>query len=134
MFTVSINIVGQGEEDTKAVGLLSGGLDSTLAARLMLEQGIEVHAINFTSPFCNCTPKKSSCAAVIKAVRELGGDVSLERVVMGDDYLEMIRKPRFGYGAGMNPCIDCRVMKLRKAAEYMNVIGASFLFTGEVIG
>ena len=56
----------------RAVGLLSGGLDSTLSAKLMLEQGIEVYAINFTSPFCTCTPKSAGCAAVITAVRELG--------------------------------------------------------------
>jgi tRNA U34 2-thiouridine synthase MnmA/TrmU len=57
----------------KAVGLLSGGLDSTLAAKLMLEQEIDVYAINFTSPFCTCTPKKAGCAAVVTAVKELGG-------------------------------------------------------------
>ncbi|MCK5127324.1 MAG: hypothetical protein KAR42_13800 [candidate division Zixibacteria bacterium] len=56
----------------KAVGLLSGGLDSTLAAKLMIEQGIEIYAVNFTSPFCTCTPKSAGCAAVITAIRELG--------------------------------------------------------------
>jgi tRNA U34 2-thiouridine synthase MnmA/TrmU len=117
----------------KAVGLLSGGLDSTLAAKLMLEQGIEVHAINFTSPFCTCTPKTAGCAAVITAVRELG-DIPLRRVALRDEYLEMVRNPKHGYGSGLNPCIDCRVVKVRKAGEYMRAIGASFLFTGEVLG
>lgn len=117
----------------KAVGLLSGGLDSTLAAKLMLEQGIEVHAINFTSPFCTCTPKKAGCAAVITAVRELG-DIPLRRVALRDEYLEMVRHPKHGYGSGLNPCLDCRVIKVRKAGEYMGAIGASFLFTGEVLG
>ncbi len=117
----------------KAVGLLSGGLDSTLAAKLMLEQGLEVYAINFTSPFCTCTPKKAGCAAVVTAVKELGG-IALKRVALGDDYLEMVRNPRHGYGSGMNPCIDCRIMKIRKAGEYMRAIGASFVFTGEVLG
>jgi len=117
----------------RAVGLLSGGLDSTLSAKLMLEQGIEVYAINFTSPFCTCTPKSAGCAAVITAVRELG-DIPLRRVALGDEYLEMVRNPRHGYGSGMNPCIDCRIMKIRKAGEYMGDIGASFLFTGEVLG
>ena len=117
----------------KAVGLLSGGLDSTLAARLMLEQGIEVFVINFTSPFCTCTPKNAGCAAVITAVRELGG-IPLRRVSLGDEYLEMVREAKHGYGVGINPCIDCRIMKIRKAGEYMRETGATFLFTGEVLG
>jgi tRNA-uridine 2-sulfurtransferase len=117
----------------KAVGLLSGGLDSTLAAQLMIEQGIDVHAINFTSPFCQCTPKSSCCASIVDAVHQLG-DIPLQRVVLGDDYLNMIASPRHGYGRGMNPCLDCRIMKLRKAGEYMREIGAAFLFTGEVLG
>lgn len=117
----------------KAVGLLSGGLDSTVAAKLMLEQGIEVSAINFTSPFCTCTPKKAGCAAVITAVRQLG-DVPLRRTALRDDYLEMVQNPKHGRGSGLNPCIDCRIMKIHKAGEYMRQIGASFLFTGEVLG
>lgn len=118
----------------KAVGLLSGGLDSTLAAKLMLEQGIEVYAINFTSPFCTCTPKKAGCAAVITAVKGLGGGVALKRVMLKDDYLDIVREPKHGHGSGINPCIDCRIIKIQKAGEYMRQIGASFLFTGEVLG
>jgi tRNA U34 2-thiouridine synthase MnmA/TrmU len=117
----------------KAVGLLSGGLDSTLAVRLMLEQGIEVYALNFTSPFCTCTPKKAGCAAAVTAVKKLGG-IALKRVSLGDEYLKMMRNPKHGYGSEMNPCIDCRIIKLRKAAEYMRKIDASFLVTGEVLG
>jgi len=135
----AIAIIGQKlhitEKDTriKAVGLLSGGLDSTLAAKLMLEQGIEVHAINFTSPFCTCTPKKAGCASVITAVKQLG-DIDLKRIALKDEYLEMVKNPKHGYGRGMNPCIDCRKMKIMKAGEHMRKIGASFLFTGEVLG
>ena len=117
----------------KAIGLLSGGLDSTLAASLMVAQGIEVHAINFTSPFCQCTSKNACCASVITAVQQLG-DIPLKRVFLGDDYLELVRNPRHGYGAGMNPCLDCRIIKIKKAAAYMEEIGASFIFTGEVLG
>ena len=121
------------KKNIKAVGLLSGGLDSTLAAKLMLEQGIEVYAINFTSPFCTCTPKKAGCAAVVTAVKTLGG-IPLKQVAMRDDYLEMVGNPKHGYGKGLNPCIDCRILKIKKAGDYMRKIGASFLFTGEVLG
>jgi tRNA-specific 2-thiouridylase len=83
---------------TKAVGLLSGGLDSTLAAKLMLEQGIEVYAVNFTSPFCTCTPKKAGCAAVVTAVKGLG-NIPLKQVALRDESLEMVRNPKHGYGS-----------------------------------
>jgi tRNA U34 2-thiouridine synthase MnmA/TrmU len=116
----------------KAVGLLSGGLDSTLSAQLMLEQGIEVYAVNFTSPFCTCTPKQAGCAAVVTAVRELG-NIPLKQVALRDEYLEIVQAPKHGHGSGINPCIDCRIMKIKKAGEYMHKIGASFLFTGEVL-
>jgi len=106
-----------------AVGLLSGGLDSTLAAKLLIDQGIEVHAVNFVSPFCTCTPKSAGCASIITAIRQLG-DIPLKRITLGDDYLDMVKSPKFGYGRGMNPCIDCRIMKIRRAAEYMREIGA----------
>jgi tRNA-specific 2-thiouridylase len=117
----------------RAVGLLSGGLDSTIAAKMLIEQGIEVHAVNFTSPFCTCTPKSAGCASVLTAVRQLGG-IPLKRFALGDAYLDIVKSPKHGHGRGMNPCIDCRIMKIRKAAEFMTEIGAAFLFTGEVVG
>ncbi len=116
-----------------AVGLLSGGLDSTLAAKMILDQGIEVHAVNFVSPFCTCTPKSAGCSAVITAVKQLG-DIPLKRMSLGDEFLEIVKNPKHGHGRNLNPCIDCRIAKLRKAGEYMKEIGAAFLFTGEVLG
>jgi len=116
-----------------AVGLLSGGLDSTLAAQVLLDQGIDVRALNFVSPFCCCTPRGNGCAAVVRSVAQLG-NIPLRRVSLGQEYLQMVLQPRYGYGRGMNPCIDCRISKLRKAYEYMREIGAHFLFTGEVLG
>lgn len=117
----------------KALALLSGGLDSTLAVKVMLEQGIEVEALNFTSPFCTCTGKNAGCKSeAVRVAEEFG--IPIKVMHKGVDYLEVVRKPRHGYGKGMNPCIDCRIFLLRKARDYMAVSGADFVITGEVLG
>jgi tRNA-uridine 2-sulfurtransferase len=116
----------------KALALLSGGLDSTLAIKLVQDQGIDVVAVNFTSPFCTCTPKNASCSAAVSASRQLG--VPVRVLTKGIDYFRIVQNPKFGYGSGMNPCIDCRIYILKKAKELMDQEGASFLITGEVIG
>jgi tRNA-specific 2-thiouridylase len=112
----------------KALALFSGGLDSIIATKLIQSQGIEVVAINFVSPFC--TSEKSG--RVTKAVKQLG--VPLEFVDVGDEYLKMVQKPKYGYGKNINPCIDCRIFTLSKAKKIAKQIGASFIFTGEVLG
>jgi tRNA U34 2-thiouridine synthase MnmA/TrmU len=112
----------------KALALLSGGLDSTLAAKLILNQGIDVVAVNFVTPFFLC--KKGGCGAT-EAAKQLG--VPLKVVNVGDEYLKMVRKPKHGYGRNMNPCIDCRIFIAKKAKKYAKKIGASFIFTGEVL-
>ncbi len=116
----------------KAVGLLSGGLDSTLALKLVLEQGIEVVAFNMVTAFCNCTPKDASCSAARSAVRRLG--IDLKVVNSTEEYLPIVENPKHGHGSGMNPCLDCRILMFGKAKEYMEEIGASFIVTGEVLG
>jgi tRNA-specific 2-thiouridylase len=113
----------------KALALLSGGLDSTLAAKLILEQGIDVVAINFTSPFCSYSKDERGVA---EAAKQLG--VPLKVVNVGDEYLKIVRKPKHGYGKNMNPCIDCRIFILKEAKKYAKEIGAAFIFTGEVLG
>jgi tRNA-specific 2-thiouridylase len=113
----------------KALGLLSGGLDSTLATQVLLEQGIEVEAVNFMSPFCLC--KKGGCGAA-EAAKQL--HVPLKVMNVGTEYLKVVRKPKHGYGRNMNPCIDCRIFMMKKAKKYAKEIGASFIFTGEVLG
>jgi len=113
----------------KAVVLFSGGLDSTLALKLLLEQGIEIEAVNFVSPFCLCG--KGGCGAS-KVAQKLG--VPLKLISVGEEYLKMVRRPKHGYGRNMNPCIDCRIFMLKKAKKYAKQTGASFIVTGEVLG
>lgn len=117
----------------KIVAMLSGGLDSTLAAKMMVDQGLEVVAFNMVSPFCTCTPKKSGCHNLaVEMGRQIGIEVVLK--AKGEDYVEVIRNPRFGYGSGLNPCLDCRIYTFIKAKEFMEEIGAVAIVTGEVLG
>jgi len=116
-----------------AVVLLSGGLDSTLAVKMMVEQGIELTAIHFTSPFCNCSSRKAGCQNQARRVAAEFG-VPIRVIMKGMDYMRIVEKAPHGYGRGMNPCIDCRIYMLRKVAWMMDEIGASFVITGEVLG
>ncbi len=115
----------------KAVALFSGGLDSMLAIRLMLEQQIEIHALNFLTIFCTCTSKGCMHQAT-KAAKEL--KVPLRVMNITKEYMEIVKDPRYGRGRNMNPCIDCRVFTFRKAKSFMEEIGATFIITGEVLG
>ncbi len=120
-------------QSVKALVLLSGGLDSILAAKLLLEQGIEVEAVNFRTNFCG--PSKA-----LRAAKMLG--VPLREVNIREDFLTVLKKPKHGYGAGLNPCIDCHALMLKKAGEIMQAEEAcpepgrriDFVATGEVLG
>ncbi len=118
------------QKSVKAVGLLSGGLDSTLAVKLLLIQGIEVITFNMITPFCTCTRKGCKHEAG-KVSRHFC--VPMKCISVGEEYIEMVKKPPHGYGSHMNPCIDCRIFLFKKAKEYMKEINAQFLFTGEVL-
>ena len=111
----------------KAVVMISGGLDSTLAARLMLEQGVELCGLYLSAPWGCCDKTKA-----MKVASVLGIDFMV--VKMTQEYIDVIRKPKYGYGSAMNPCVDCRIYMFEKAKELMQQIGASFLVTGEVLG
>lgn len=118
----------------KAVALISGGLDSTLAARLIKEQGINIVALNFKTPFCLCDKRASGgCKSQSRKVAE---DLNLELKIINltDDFFKILKNPAHGYGSHMNPCIDCRILMLRKAKEFMQETGAKFVITGEVLG
>ena len=116
----------------KAIALLSGGLDSTLAAKIVIEQGIELEALNFLTVFCTCTNRGETCLASQKAVNALG--IPLKVFNVSDEYLSVVKHPKHGYGSNMNPCIDCRIFMLKKAKAYMEETGTSFIVTGEVLG
>ncbi|MFA5500870.1 MAG: tRNA 4-thiouridine(8) synthase ThiI [Candidatus Omnitrophota bacterium] len=116
----------------KAIVLLSGGLDSILAARLMLEQGIDVIAVNFSAKLCMCGCKKTGESPAQAAAKML--DIPLETIDITGDFIEIIKNPRYGHGSNMNPCIDCKIYMLKHAKGLMGKLGASFLVTGEVLG
>jgi tRNA U34 2-thiouridine synthase MnmA/TrmU len=113
-----------------ALGLLSGGLDSSLAVKLVMDQGVEVVALKFTSPFCQCD--SGGCAHAAQLAEKLG--IRLISVPKGQEYLDIVRHPKFGRGSGMNACIDCRIFILKKAKQIAEELGAKFIFTGEVVG
>ena len=115
-----------------ALALLSGGLDSTLAIKAVMNQGIKVEAINFITPFCTCSPKGNGCHISKKVAHNLGISLPIENV--SRDYLTITKSPRYGYGKNLNPCIDCRIFMFTKDGEMMKRTGASFIITGDVLG
>lgn len=119
----------------KAVALLSGGLDSMLAVRVMLDQGVPVTAIRFITHF-GCDPVSAgSCGHDVEPLMKLWGHLGLDVKMshLGQDYIEMVKAPKHGRGRNMNPCVDCRIMMLGRAREFLDRHGAGFLITGEVL-
>lgn len=109
---------------TKALGLFSGGLDSILAARLLMEQGIEVTGISFETPFFGSGRARD-------AAGQLG--VPLIVVDITEPHLAVMKHPRHGFGSNMNPCIDCHTLMVSRACAVMKEKGFDFVFTGEVL-
>jgi tRNA-specific 2-thiouridylase len=124
------------KKQIKAVGMLSGGLDSTLAVRIMLEQGIQVTALHFRTGFSYPRRDRETGEPLLsdaeRAAATLG--VPLEVIEVSEAYIPVVLHPRFGYGSGMNPCVDCRIFLLRQAKAWMEAHGHHFVFTGEVVG
>jgi tRNA U34 2-thiouridine synthase MnmA/TrmU len=116
----------------KAISLISGGLDSTLATKLMVDQGIEVIGLNCRSPFCQCDHGQGCKSTAREITKKFG--IELRQINTSLEFLEVIKNPAHGYGSNINPCIDCRILMLKKAKELMQEIGASFIITGEVLG
>ena len=127
------NISSVKGEKGRAVALLSGGLDSTLAILVLLRQGIEVTAITFLTHFgCDITDSSSCSRDPFPAAKKYGFEVKLCH--LADKFTAIVKNPKFGHGRNMNPCIDCRILMLKEAKGFMGLIGADFLVTGEVLG
>jgi tRNA-uridine 2-sulfurtransferase len=134
-------------EQRRAVALISGGLDSMLAARVVQEQGIHVEGVNFFTGFCveghthaireprGNRPKRNNALWVAE---QLG--IKLHIIDVIEEYKDVLLNPRHGYGSNMNPCLDCKIFMVRKARElfiesgFMSDNGFDFIVTGEVVG
>jgi len=114
----------------KAIVMFSGGLDSVIAVHLLKEQGLDVTALHFVLPFYSGVGR--SFHQVETYARDLGVQLRIEEE--GEEFLEMIRSPKFGFGKNANPCVDCRIHRLIRAGQIMEEMGAVCLATGEVAG
>ena len=110
---------------SKAVALVSGGLDSLLSVKLVEEQNIFVQGLFFETPFFGPKSVRENC--------ELN-NINLKVIPCFDEYKHMLLNPATGYGKHMNPCIDCHAFMLRKAADYLRENEFDFIITGEVLG
>lgn len=128
-------------QQRKAVALISGGLDSMLATQAILEQGIHVEGINFFTGFCveghthairkqdADKPKRNNSLWVAE---QLG--IKLHIIDVIEEYKQVLLNPKHGYGANMNPCLDCKIFMVNKAKQWMAENGFDFIITGEVVG
>lgn len=107
----------------KAIVLYSGGLDSNLALRIILDQGLEALALTFFTPFTSPIRERSSLPGV-----------EYRSITFGQEYIDLVKSPSHGWGRNMNPCIDCRIYTLKITKGLMDEVGGSFLVTGEVLG
>jgi tRNA U34 2-thiouridine synthase MnmA/TrmU len=113
----------------KAVALVSGGLDSVLAVKLVLDQGIDIEGVHIITPFLDKPTLQSKVSKLMKQLH-----IPLKSIFVDKKYFRIIRRPKYGYGKGLNPCIDCHIFMLKQARNYAKTIGAKFIITGEVLG
>jgi len=114
----------------QGIVMFSGGLDSVCATHLLLSQGLKLKALYFILPFY--AGLGIGCRAVKSAADKL--DVPLQVIEEGEEYLPVVKNPVFGFGKNANPCVDCRIHRLKTAKNIMEAEGASFIATGEVVG
>jgi len=125
----------------KALGMLSGGLDSTLAAKILVDMGIEVEGVNFSTGFCVTEHTRNFKSEEKKPLRpnealRLAAELKfkLHIIDVSKDYLPVVIAPKYGYGANLNPCVDCRIFMFKRMRKLMDEFEADFMFTGEVLG
>jgi tRNA-uridine 2-sulfurtransferase len=125
----------------KAVALISGGLDSMLAAKAILAQGIHVEGLNFFTGFCveghthairKSDKNKGKRNNALWVAEQLG--IKLHIIDIVAEYKDIVINPKHGYGANLNPCLDCKIFMIRKAHEWLQANQFDFIITGEVIG
>lgn len=125
----------------KAVALISGGLDSLLAAKTILDQGIHVEGLNFFTGFCieghtqalrKLPPGKQKRNNALWVAEQL--NIPLHIIDIVEEYKDIVLHPKYGYGANLNPCLDCKIFMIRKAKEWIDAHDFDFIITGEVIG
>ena len=116
----------------KAIVLVSGGLDSCLAIKAIQNQGIKVIALHFLIPFVKHDQRAVYDCAAREIAKKLGCEFRYK--VLAKNYLNMLKKPKHGFGKHFNPCIDCKILMLRQTKKIMKKLGASFVVTGEVLG
>ncbi len=125
----------------KAVVLISGGLDSMLAAKVLIDQGVHVEGINFYTGFChsghtsairNNKKAKPPRNDALWVAEQLG--IKLHIIDIVEEYKDILINPKYGYGQNFNPCLDCKIFMVKKAHEWMLAEGFDFIVTGEVVG
>lgn len=109
----------------QGLSLLSGGLDSRLAVRVLERAGAKVECVAFSTPFFDDSKARAAAAAL---------GVKLHVIDFLDDEISLIENPPHGFGGAMNPCIDCHALMIRRAGELMERLGFDFVATGEVRG
>jgi tRNA-specific 2-thiouridylase len=110
-----------------ALSLFSGGLDSILASKLMQSHGHKVLGLHFVSPFFGKPDK------VAFWEREYG--IPVQVIDVGQEFVDLMAGfPPHGFGKVLNPCVDCKILMLRRAKTLLPVYEASFLISGEVLG
>ncbi|MCH5278090.1 MAG: tRNA(5-methylaminomethyl-2-thiouridylate) methyltransferase [Desulfovibrionaceae bacterium] len=109
------------------IALFSGGLDSLLCARLLMEQGLRIRCLHFVSPFFGKPAR-------VGHWRKIYG-LDIEVVDVADEYADLLADgPVYGYGSVLNPCVDCKILMMRRARNIMESCGARFMASGEVLG
>ncbi len=138
---MSETVTSNTKKQRKAVALISGGLDSLLAARVVQEQGVHVEGINFYTGFCveghthairKKDKEKQKRNNALWSAEQLG--IKLHILDISEEYKDIVYNPKHGYGANLNPCLDCKIYMVNQAQDWADENGFDFIITGEVIG